>query len=63
MIYRSDQLEENQSHQSKRPEVSSRLIVKSLPKHVTEARLKQHFQQKGGVVTDVKIMKTPYDIY
>jgi multiple RNA-binding domain-containing protein 1 len=33
------------------------LIVKNLPKHLTEQRLKEHFQTKGGLVTDAKIMK------
>jgi multiple RNA-binding domain-containing protein 1 len=32
------------------------LIVKNIPKHVTEERLKEHFKSKG-FVTDAKIMK------
>jgi multiple RNA-binding domain-containing protein 1 len=34
----------------------SRLIVKSLPKHLTEVDLAKHFASKGGIVTDAKIM-------
>jgi len=34
----------------------SRLIVKGLPKHLTEERLRTHFEQKGRV-TDAKIMR------
>ena len=41
-------------------QMSSRLFVKNLPKHITEERLKQHFSQKGEV-TDVKILKKKYD--
>ena len=37
-------------------ENSSRLIVKNLPKHLTEDRLKSHFSAQG-VVTDAKIMR------
>eukprot|EP01125_Pyxidicula_operculata_P018401 TRINITY_DN6534_c0_g5_i1.p1 TRINITY_DN6534_c0_g5~~TRINITY_DN6534_c0_g5_i1.p1 ORF type:complete len:926 (-),score=321.38 TRINITY_DN6534_c0_g5_i1:282-3059(-) len=36
---------------------NTRLIVRNIPKHVTEQRLKAHFSQKGEV-TDVKIVKT-----
>lgn len=36
--------------------VTSRLIVKNIPKHITEDRLKQHFASKG-IVTDAKVMK------
>jgi multiple RNA-binding domain-containing protein 1 len=36
---------------------TSRLCVKNLPKHVDEARLKEHFSSKGEV-TDVKIIRT-----
>ena len=36
---------------------TSRLCVKCLPKHVDEARLKEHFSSKGEV-TDVKIIRT-----
>jgi len=35
----------------------SRLIVKGLPKHMTEARLRDEFSE-AGEVTDVKVMKT-----
>eukprot|EP00727_Mastigamoeba_balamuthi_P005684 m51a1_g1735 hypothetical protein (754) ;mRNA; r:161398-164064 len=35
----------------------SRVIVKSLPKYLTEARLRDHFS-KAGIVTDAKILKT-----
>ena len=34
----------------------SRLIVKNLPKHLTEEELAKHFSQKKGSVTDAKIM-------
>lgn len=37
---------------------TSRIIVKNLPKHVTDKRLREHFAQKGDI-TDVKLMKTP----
>lgn len=36
----------------------SRIIVKNLPKGITEEQIKKHFEVKG-VVTDVKILKTP----
>jgi multiple RNA-binding domain-containing protein 1 len=39
---------------------TSRLIVKNLPKHMTEERLKEHFKKLAGetvVVTDARIMK------
>lgn len=36
---------------------TSRLCVKSLPKYLTEAKLKEHFSAKGEV-TDVKVLKT-----
>lgn len=38
-------------------EPTTRICVKNLPKYVDEARLKEHFSQKGEV-TDVKIMRT-----
>jgi multiple RNA-binding domain-containing protein 1 len=37
--------------------MSSRLIVRNLPKHLTDARFKMHFEQKGEV-TDIHVMKT-----
>eukprot|EP00742_Colponemidia_sp_Colp-10_P008001 GILJ01008633.1.p1 GENE.GILJ01008633.1~~GILJ01008633.1.p1 ORF type:complete len:934 (+),score=229.04 GILJ01008633.1:199-3000(+) len=37
--------------------VMSRLIIKNIPKHLTEQRLREHFESKGQV-TDVKIVKT-----
>ncbi|OLY85792.1 Multiple RNA-binding domain-containing protein 1 [Smittium mucronatum] len=36
--------------------MSSRIIVKNLPKRYSEERMKEHFSEKGSV-TDVKIMK------
>ena len=47
-------------HQGSKPnpsKKSSRLCVKGIPKHLTEARLKEIFSQKGNV-TDVKILRT-----
>jgi len=38
---------------------TSRIVVKNLPKHITEQRLRDHFASKG-TVTDVKLMKTKY---
>ena len=35
--------------------MSSRIIVKNLPKKITEEEIKKHFSQKG-IVTDIKIM-------
>jgi multiple RNA-binding domain-containing protein 1 len=35
---------------------TSRLIVKNIPKHITEERLREHFAKKG-LVTDAKIMR------
>eukprot|EP00951_Prasinocladus_malaysianus_P023967 scaffold205466_cov34-Prasinocladus_malaysianus.AAC.3 len=37
----------------------SRLCVKNLPRHATEARIKDTFSSKGEV-TDVKILRTKY---
>lgn len=37
--------------------MSSRILVKNLPKHLTEKRFKEHFAKKG-VVTDAKIIYT-----
>ncbi len=42
---------------SKKASATSRLIVKNLPVHLTEARLKEHFSKQGGQITDVKIIK------
>ncbi|XP_049848370.1 probable RNA-binding protein 19 [Schistocerca gregaria] len=36
----------------------TRLIVKNLPKHATESRVRSFMGQLGGTITDVKIMKT-----
>ena len=35
--------------------MSTRIIVKNLPKNITEEEIKKHFSQKG-IITDVKIM-------
>eukprot|EP00418_Pyrodinium_bahamense_P014996 CAMPEP_0179102776 /NCGR_PEP_ID=MMETSP0796-20121207/47586_1 /TAXON_ID=73915 /ORGANISM="Pyrodinium bahamense, Strain pbaha01" /LENGTH=95 /DNA_ID=CAMNT_0020800661 /DNA_START=51 /DNA_END=334 /DNA_ORIENTATION=- len=37
--------------------MTSRIIVKNLPKHVTEERLKEHFAAHGEV-TDCKLKRT-----
>ncbi|KAI8913436.1 hypothetical protein EDD86DRAFT_187584 [Gorgonomyces haynaldii] len=37
---------------------SSRLIVKNLPKHVKEDRLRKHFESRGIPLTDLKMAKT-----
>ena len=37
----------------------SRLLVKNIPKYITEERFKSHFE-KIGPVTDAKIIKTKY---
>ena len=37
----------------------SRLVVKNIPKTITNDRLRKYFEEKGQV-TDVKILKTPY---
>lgn len=39
---------------------SSRLIVKNLPKRITESRLREFLQKQGGHITDVKIILTEY---
>ncbi|KAK7301425.1 hypothetical protein RJT34_12289 [Clitoria ternatea] len=36
----------------------SRIYVKNLPKYVVEDRLREFFSQKGGEITDVKIIRT-----
>lgn len=38
-------------------EESSRLIIKGLPKHADEARLRDHFSTRGEV-TDAKVLRT-----
>lgn len=40
----------------------SRIIVKNLPKDVTEERLRKHFSDQG-TVTDVKLMKTKNGVF
>ena len=35
--------------------MSTRIIVKNLPKNITEEEIKKHFSQKG-IITDIKIM-------
>jgi hypothetical protein len=42
-----------------KPEPTSRICIKNLPKHADEKRLKDHFSAKGEV-TDVKVMRTRY---
>ena len=37
-------------------QATSRLIVKNIPRHITEDRLRTHFASKG-IVTDCKVMK------
>lgn len=39
--------------------ISSRLIVKNLPKYVDEGRLKEHFGSHGEV-TDCRVIRTRY---
>jgi multiple RNA-binding domain-containing protein 1 len=39
-------------------EQTSRILVKNLPKYITQERLKKHFSSKGENVTDVKLVKT-----
>ena len=36
--------------------MSTRIIVKNIPKNIKEEQLKKHFSQKGEI-TDIKIMK------
>ncbi|KAK9453544.1 hypothetical protein V1511DRAFT_527760 [Dipodascopsis uninucleata] len=36
----------------------SRIIVKNLPEGLTDEKLKGHFSQHGGIITDCKLMKT-----
>ncbi|KAL6531966.1 hypothetical protein OROGR_013936 [Orobanche gracilis] len=36
----------------------SRICVKNLPEHVLEDRLREHFSQEGGEITDIKLMRT-----
>lgn len=38
---------------------SSRIIVKNLPKQISDERVKEHFAQKGEI-TDVKLKFTRY---
>ena len=35
--------------------MSTRIIVKNLPKNITEEEIKKHFSQKG-IISDIKIM-------
>lgn len=44
-------------HPAPATEQTSRIIVKNLPKHVDESRLREHFSAKGEV-TDAKVMRT-----
>ena len=37
--------------------MASRICIKSLPKHVTEDRLREHFSAKGEV-TDAKVIRS-----
>lgn len=39
------------------PAAYTRVCVKNVPKHVNEARLKEHFAAQGEV-TDVKLLRT-----
>lgn len=38
--------------------MSTRILIKNIPKHMTEARLRTHFGSTGGTVTDAKIIRT-----
>ncbi|KAL7750012.1 Multiple RNA-binding domain-containing protein 1 [Sorochytrium milnesiophthora] len=40
----------------------SRIIVKNLPKHITDQRFRDHFGKKGHV-TDCRLMKTPEGVF
>ena len=39
----------------------SRIIVKNIPKEITEVQLRDHFNKKGEI-TDVKIMKDEKEV-
>lgn len=48
---------EDQTDQQKLA-TNSRLIIKNIPKHYTEERMKEHFSKQGQfTVTDAKIMR------
>jgi len=36
--------------------ISTRLFVKNLPKHATDATIRKHFSRQGGEVTDAKVL-------
>ena len=38
--------------------MSTRILIRNIPKHMTEARLRTHFAGAGGTVTDAKIIRT-----
>lgn len=38
--------------------MSTRILVKNIPKHMTETRLRTHFGSTGATVTDAKIIRT-----
>lgn len=42
-------------------EPTSRLIVRPLPKGADDSKLKQYFESQGGLVTDARVMKKPYE--
>ncbi len=42
--------------------MSSRIIVKNLPKYLTQDRFKAHFAQRGQV-TDCKLVTTPDGVF
>eukprot|EP00347_Sterkiella_histriomuscorum_P002356 403368470 len=54
---KEDQDFQNEIQASTSETPTSRLIVKNIPKHLDEQRLRLHFQKEGGHVTDAKIMK------